>query len=435
MLGEDELHSDLVEGSLHDLHDDTSRGSPSTSMPTASSSFVNQRNVRQEESEGDGILQEETHVFNQEDIACQSYQIFQELRTQKKLIDVVISVAGKKKIPCHRVILAAGIPYFYGMFTNDVVEKDQEEITIQENFDPESFESVIDFIYSGVIGIKSENVQSILIIASFLGLQRLVDACCSFLDDRLHVNNVLGIRSFAEINFCHQLVKTCNKFINRHFERVSRVEEFSQLDHLEVINIISRDDLNVYGEETVYEAVISWVKKHEELRESLLPLLLSHVRLALLTPAFLMDVVSTERMIKKSHDCRDLLDEAKDYHLMPERRDLLQSFRTRPRSGIGPGIIYAVGGLTKCGDSVSTVEMFNPETGKWQMAEAMSMLRSRVGVAVMNMKLYAIGGYDGSERLSTVEVFDPESKKWTKVSPMNCKRSAVGAATLGETLS
>jgi hypothetical protein len=47
---------------------------------------------------------------------------------------------------------------------------------------------------------------------------------------------------------------------------------------------------------------------------------------------------------------RDLLDEAKDYHLMPERRLLLQSFRTRPRCvSYICGHIYAVGGLTKSG--------------------------------------------------------------------------------------
>lgn len=47
---------------------------------------------------------------------------------------------------------------------------------------------------------------------------------------------------------------------------------------------------------------------------------------------------------------RDLLDEAKDYHLMPERRILLQSFRTRPRCvSYIRGHIYAVGGLTKSG--------------------------------------------------------------------------------------
>lgn len=38
----------------------------------------------------------------------------------------------------------------------------------------------------------------------------------------------------------------------------------------------------------------------------------------------------------------------------------------------------------------------------------MATLRSRVGVAVVDQKLYAFGGYDGSSRLYTVECFDPE---------------------------
>ena len=47
---------------------------------------------------------------------------------------------------------------------------------------------------------------------------------------------------------------------------------------------------------------------------------------------------------------RDLLDEAKDYHLMPDRRGKLHTFKTRPRccSDVA-GVIYAVGGLTSLG--------------------------------------------------------------------------------------
>lgn len=64
------------------------------------------------------------------------------------------------------------------------------------------------------------------------------------------------------------------------------------------------------------------------------------------------------------------------------------------------------------------------------MAEAMSMLRSRVGVAVMRNRLYAFGGYNGTERLSTVEVFNPLERVWSKVSPMHCKRRSVQDETL-----
>lgn len=52
--------------------------------------------------------------------------------------------------------------------------------------------------------------------------------------------------------------------------------------------------------------------------------------------------------------------------------------------------------------------------------------RSRVAVAVLQGKLYAIGGYNGLERLSTVEVFEPDSKKWKRVSSISKpRRSAI----------
>ena len=38
-----------------------------------------------------------------------------------------------------------------------------------------------------------------------------------------------------------------------------------------------------------------------------------------------------------------------------------------------------------------------------------------LGVAVMKNKLFAIGGYNGSDRLDTVEVFDAETKRWSRV--------------------
>lgn len=86
------------------------------------------------------------------------------------------------------------------------------------------------------------------------------------------------------------------------------------------------------------------------------------------------------------------------------------------------------------GDSLCTVESYDPSTGKWQKAQPMSMLRSRLGVAVLHGKLYACGGYNGTERLSTVEVLDPLRKIWHKVSPMHCKRSALGATALGKVI-
>ena len=78
-------------------------------------------------------------------------------------------------------------------------------------------------------------------------------------------------------------------------------------------------------------ALCRWIKQDQEARCDHLAVLLQKVRLPLLTPQFLADRVATEELIRSSHQCRDLLDEARNYHLMPERRPQLKSFVTRAR--------------------------------------------------------------------------------------------------------
>lgn len=53
------------------------------------------------------------------------------------------------------------------------------------------------------------------------------------------------------------------------------------------------------------------------------------------------------------------------------------------------------------------------------------MYEQCVRVLCTSDKLYAIGGYDGHERLNTVEMFDPECNDWKLVAPMLGKRRYV----------
>ena len=56
----------------------------------------------------------------------------------------------------------------------------------------------------------------------------------------------------------------------------------------------------------------------------------------------------------------------------------------------------------------------------------MAHQRIGVGVAVVNRLMYAIGGYDGNNRLSSVERYHPENDEWAMVAPMNTTRSGAG---------
>ncbi|CAL1532393.1 unnamed protein product [Lymnaea stagnalis] len=370
-------------------------------------------------------MADDTVVFFHKDLPMTAFPTIADIRRQGQLCDV-----ADQKFSAHRIILAATIPYFQAMFTHDMVETKQAEITM-ESIEPSALEALINFSYTGRVVIDMNNVQSLLIVAGFLHMQAVKDACTTYLKNRLEPSSCLSVRQFADQYQCPSLVEASNKYIQNNFRQVAQSSDFVLLPKSEVLEILSRDELYVTTEEQVFEAAMRWIKHDPANRVKDLPELMVKVRLPLLTPQYLSDSVATEDIIKNSLQCRDLLDEAKDYHLMPERRVLLQTFKTRPRCCTDiPGFVFAVGGLTMAGDSLSTVERYDPITGQWTLGEPMTTMRSRVGVTVLKGRLYAIGGYNGMERLDTVEVYDPVTKRWSRVAAMQCKRSALGAVSL-----
>lgn len=70
---------------------------------------------------------------------------------------------------------------------------------------------------------------------------------------------------------------------------------------------------------------------------------LQHVRLPLMTPKFLVGTVGADLLIKSDEACRDLVDEAKNYLLLPQERPLMQGPRTRPRKPIKCGEVLFAG--------------------------------------------------------------------------------------------
>lgn len=69
---------------------------------------------------------------------------------------------------------------------------------------------------------------------------------------------------------------------------------------------------------------------------------------------------------------------------------------------------------------------YDPELDRWTMVKPMHYKRLAMGVAVVNRLLYAIGGYDGSERHKSAECYHPENDEWTMVAPMHTQRSGAG---------
>jgi len=93
--------------------------------------------------------------------------------------------------------------------------------------------------------------------------------------------------------------------------------------------------------------------------------------------------------------------------------------------------IYVIGGLS-AGQTISTVEEYNPETDTWMRKAKMSVSRRNFSTSMVNGKIYAIGGQTQEMRsaLSTVEEYDPVMDKWKKKDDMPTPRRGLSTSTV-----
>ncbi|VDK73057.1 unnamed protein product [Litomosoides sigmodontis] len=357
-----------------------------------------------------------------------------EMRSDGSLCDVTL-VVGTVRINAHRLLLASCSNYFRAMFTSEMAESRQQEIQMVD-IDSRTLQALINFCYTGEISIADFNVQSILPAACLLQLNEVQEVCCEFLKKQLDPTNCLGIRAFADAHACRDLMRIADKFAHHNFQKelqdVAKSEEFISLPTNQLIDIISSEELNVRSEEIVFRAAMEWIRHDLSNRRQFLSKVLEHVRLPLCPAKFLVSVVSEDPLIKIDAQCRDLVDEAKNYLLLPLERPNMQGPRTRSRKPLRYGeVLYAVGGWCS-GDAIASVERMDGRTGEWRCVAAMSKRRCGVGVAVLDNLLYAVGGHDGQSYLNSVERYDPATNQWSSdIAPTSTCRTSVGVAVLG----
>ena len=102
----------------------------------------------------------ESTVFYQKDLPNQGFPMMESIRREGKLCDVTL-VVGEHSIRAHRIVLAANIPYFRAMFTHDMAESRQSDITMR-SIDPSAAESLVNFAYTGRVTISTSNVQGVI---------------------------------------------------------------------------------------------------------------------------------------------------------------------------------------------------------------------------------------------------------------------------------
>ena len=361
----------------------------------------------------------------------QSLSALNKLRHEGKLCDVSLLV-GDEEFRVHRAVLAGGSPYFSAMFTGSMEESRLSRVSLH-HVSAGAVRVLLDYLYTSRVLVTRDNVQDLLPAADQWQLEWVCTVCCDFLKSQLDTSNCLGIRAFASAHCCTDLKVAAETFAQQHYLVVQEGAEFLQLDMAEFAELLQSEDLNVETEEQVFESVMMWVEHDVASRHAHLSSLLQHIRLPLLDRNYLVKKVGQNPLIRKCTACRDIVDEAKNYLLLPELRPKLKGPWTRPRRPVHSNeVMYAVGGWCS-GDAIAMVECFSISSAQWKVVAPMSKRRCGVGVAMLGDFLYAIGGHDGSSYLNSVERYDPKTNQWSSsVAAAPTCRTSIGVGVVND---
>ncbi|KAK7593017.1 hypothetical protein V9T40_007769 [Parthenolecanium corni] len=352
------------------------------------------------------------------------------LRESDEFCDVVIQV-DNARFPAHRNVLAAFSPYFKTMFQSKYVESKQNVVHLK-SIEAETMSLLLNYAYTSGITITRTNCQNLLSAANLLQVMPVRNAACDFLESHMDTSNCLGICCFAESHACLDLQQKAFNFALKNFWNVSQNEEFLELTAEKLIELTSNDKLEVDSEELVFLAVKRWYNEQPEERSENFHEVMQTIRLPLIDPYFLFDCVQSFPPVHSNPECMKLVEEAKYFHLLPDRNSEILNERTRQRDNANMmDVIVAVGGED---DKVvlRSVECFCPSSNAWYTLTSLTFAISKHGVVVSGKNnLYVAGGeYPDGKVSNRFWRYDSMLDVWQEMAPMLTPRSELGLAAL-----
>nr|XP_027793651.1 kelch-like protein 29 isoform X2 [Marmota flaviventris] len=333
-------------------------------------------------------------------------------RRAKAFTDLKIVVEGRE-FEVHQNVLASCSLYFKDLIQRSVQDGSQggrEKLElVLSNLQADVLELLLEFVYTGSLVIDSANAKTLLEAASKFQFHTFCKVCVSFLEKQLTASNCLGVLAMAEAMQCSELYHMAKAFALQIFPEVAAQEEILSISKDDFIAYVSNDSLNTKAEELVYETVIKWIKKDPASRAQYAAELLAAVRLPFIHPSYLLNVVDNEELIKSSEACRDLVNEAKRYHMLPHARQEMQTPRTRPR--------LSAGGM-ESGVTLADVWCYMSLLDNWNLVSRMTVPRCRHNSLVYDGKIYTLGGLGVAGNVDHVERYDTITNQWEAVAPL-----------------
>lgn len=315
------------------------------------------------------------------------------------MCDITLVAKDGKEFRAHKNVLSAVSPFFVKLFKTDMKEKEEGVIRFEE-ISESIMADILDFIYTGSIKMKDEETTKELIFAAeYLLLVSLKTRLGRFLEKQLTSTNCISTLRFAQKYRCDELVDTCTKFMHDNFASVAVSDGFLNSEAGEVEKWISSENICVPDEEDVFRIILTWIEHDKSKRKAEFERLFRHVRLALLSRDYLLNVVTNELVVENVSCSRQVVDAIK--LVMTASEDTLVQSTRRIETH---AIVVRGGKNSYC---------YLPEKDEWkQLADGFSEDRNhKTRLIRCRNQVYSLP----KPYFSDTERYDPAFNSWAKI--------------------
>ncbi|XP_055331636.1 kelch-like protein 5 [Paramacrobiotus metropolitanus] len=343
-------------------------------------------------------------------------------------------------IPCHRNALSEHSAYFRNMFLSGMKESTEQVIQLQ-NISCSVLSVLVDYCYTTDIHVNESNVEPLLIAASFLSMDSVLDISWQFLEDRMQVSNCMTLYSLAESD-AHKnpvLAGKARAFISKHFVGVSHGPELLEAPKNTIIELIRSDALCVPREDDVLVAVVRWLQHDFEQRRREFWEILQYIRTKYLGPQASDDyLLACINAVRDYSGAEEALHRSEQLKVLPGHITEASSFRHTARKSYGyENVIVCAGGHQDSSwtSLLDSVECFNPRTMGWRSLPKLPSRVAKGGLAVLNRDLFVCGGIIGyvvARVTGRTLHYNSALGVWNNVAPMNTNRGDLGVVAVGQ---
>ena len=314
--------------------------------------------------------------------------------------------------------------------------------------------AAVEFAYTGSVTLDTERTEDALHLLAGLQILNMADAQIlveGWVGAHLDPASALRVRHMAQRHHMAGLKKLADEYVDRHFDVVTRQEEWRMLSADEVREVLTRDELRPGGEIHVFQALVRWVRgddvggetkcgegaagggaaaggdadstEEDDDRKAQFPGLLGDcVRVDRLTSTDLSAVVLNEPLVRGSQDATLPMMSVLQQRMSPSSNlsDVIPMSRRRADVETK---IFALGGYDQQRSKwLRSVECFSPWTGEWTPFAAMGSIRASHAAVVVDSKIYTMGGASGGSHPASPEFLDLATGLWTPIAAMSTIR-------------